>query len=263
MDNTYWLRQELNKPLFENVVWSRPEQRSLSGKLGIIGGNAHGFSAVSDAFAAANQAGIGAVRLVLPENLSKTIGHMLPESEFAPDNKSGGFGLKALELWLTLANWSDASLLCGDLGKSSETEILLERFLEKNPLPITLTGDTLDLAMTLPLLLLEHKQLLLAPTFSQFQHLLTSIRYPNALTSNMTLYQLVDLMHSLTLNYKFAIIFNYDNQSIIAYKGQVSSTPTPSDISILKAAVYLSVWRLQQPAKPFEAMTSGIYACME
>ena len=261
MDNTYWFQQNLNKPLFENVVWSRPEQRSLAGKLAIIGGNAHGFASLSEAYAAANQAGIGAVRLVLPNNLSKTIGHIIPESEFAPDNKSGGFGLKALDLWLALANWGDACLLSGDLGKSSETEILVERFLEKNSLFVTLTGDALDLAITAPLLLLEHKQLLLAPTFQQFQRLLTAIRYPSALTSSLTLYQLVDLMHSLTLNYNFAIMFAHDNQIMLAYKGQVSSTPTSS--SVLRAAVYASVWRLQQPTKPFEAMTSGIYAYLE
>ncbi len=261
MDNTYWQQQNSQQPLFSNVLWSRPEQRSLAGKLSIIGGNAHGFSAVSEAFGSANQAGIGSVRLVLPASLEKTVGHILPESEFAPDNKGGGFAIKALDLWLAIANWGDATILAGDLGKSSETEILLERFFANNSVPLTLVGDSIDLALISPLQLVEYKQLIVAPSFSQLQHLLTAIRYPSALTSTITLYQLVDLLHSLTQNYSFAVAYCHDDQTLIAYQGKVSTTQTTTS-NLLKSAVYATVWRLQQPSKAFEAMTSGIYASL-
>jgi hypothetical protein len=49
---------------------------------------------------------------------------------------------------------------------------------------------------------------------------------------------------------------------VIAYKGKVSSTPLKkADLSGLAAS--LSVWWLQTPARPFEAMTSAVFNHIE
>ncbi len=261
MDNTYWHQQTKDKPLFDNVLWSKPEHRDMSGKLAIIGGSAHGFNSVSLAYGAGISAGIGIARAMMPDSLSKTVGKLWPESEFAPSSKSGGFSTKALSEWLAVASWADATFISGDLGKSSETAILLERFLEKESGNITLCGDSLAILVDSPTNLLNKEGLLLAPDFSLFQHLLTAIRYPTALKSTMTLFQVIDLLHSLTLNYPFDVCFIHDNQNLIASKGEVSSTPLNTD-SIVKTAVSCAVWRLQQPGKPFEAMTSAVYSLL-
>ncbi|RKV95423.1 MAG: hypothetical protein D8G53_08935 [Candidatus Saccharimonas sp.] len=39
MKSPYWQRQTPEQPLFYDIEWNKPEQRSRAGKLGIIGGN--------------------------------------------------------------------------------------------------------------------------------------------------------------------------------------------------------------------------------
>ncbi len=55
----YWQQQAIGKPLFPDIEWNKPEQRSQAGKLGIIGGNKLGFVAVGDAYRIAAESGAG------------------------------------------------------------------------------------------------------------------------------------------------------------------------------------------------------------
>src|SRR5258708_2443063 len=95
MDRTYWHKQG-SEPLFPDLVWSRPETKQTAGKLLIIGGNVHGFSAVGNAYTEAIKAGIGTVRIILPDVLRKTVSKLLPEADFTASTPSGSFGQKAL-----------------------------------------------------------------------------------------------------------------------------------------------------------------------
>lgn len=259
MDDTYLHQQNLDQPLFDNVLWSRPERKNAAGKLVIIGGNAHGFSSVSESFSAAANAGIGVARVMMPDSLSKTIGKVWPESEFAPSTKSGGFSLKALSDLMAVSSWSDGALVCGDLGANSETAIVLDRLVEKSETTIALTGDAINLMSSTPLTLLEKDNLIIGPDFTQFQKLLTSIRYPTALKSSLNMFQVADLLHSLTLNYKFSIVFIFEGYTYVAHRGEVSTTPAPNN-SLLAATTACTVWRLQQPTKPYEAMTTAVFS---
>lgn len=69
MDNSYWLKQSNAEPLFPDLIWSRPESKQAAGKLLIIGGNAHGFSAPAEAYVIAGKSGIGSTRVVMPNAL--------------------------------------------------------------------------------------------------------------------------------------------------------------------------------------------------
>jgi hypothetical protein len=55
------------------------------------------------------------------------------------------------------------------------------------------------------------------------------------------------------------LVVFHDNQVIVAVSGRVSSTKTDKDINAQELAAYASVWRLQQPEKPFEALTSAVF----
>src|SRR3989344_1032892 len=103
MENTYWHKQAKDKPLFEDLLWSRPENKARAGKLLIIGGNAHTFAAPAAAFVSAAKAGAGSVRALMPDKLKKTIGSSLAEAQFAPSTPSGSFSRKALVDALELA----------------------------------------------------------------------------------------------------------------------------------------------------------------
>lgn len=71
MKPSYWQQQTKDTPLFPDIEWSKPEQKSLAGKLLIIGGNKLGFAAVAAAYATAQTTGIGECKVALPDVLKK------------------------------------------------------------------------------------------------------------------------------------------------------------------------------------------------
>src|SRR3954462_7666379 len=113
MDRTYWHKQTPDKPLFPDLLWSRPENKRQAGKLLIVGGNTHGFAAAGEAYAEAIKAGIGTARVLLPDGLQKTVGRVFEAGEYAPSTPSGSFGRQALAELLSLSRWADGTLLAG------------------------------------------------------------------------------------------------------------------------------------------------------
>jgi NAD(P)H-hydrate repair Nnr-like enzyme with NAD(P)H-hydrate dehydratase domain len=119
-----WLRQT-KEPLFPDVLWSRPENKRHAGKLLIIGGHKQTFNAVSEAYSATLKAGIGIVRVILPDSLHKMLHAVFPDAEFASSTPVGSFSRLALDDLVLASEWADGVLLAGDFGHNSETAILL------------------------------------------------------------------------------------------------------------------------------------------
>src|SRR5436305_544558 len=107
---TYWHRQTPSKPLFPDLLWSRPEHKSTAGKLLIIGGNLHNFSTPAQAFNYVSEAGIGSARVLLPDSIKKLVGGVFESGEFAPSTPSGSFSQKALIDMLEQSSWADGVL---------------------------------------------------------------------------------------------------------------------------------------------------------
>ncbi len=260
MDRIYWHKQTAGQPLFPDLLWSRPENKSLAGKLLIIGGNLHGFAAPAEAYANALKAGIGVAHVLLPDSLRKTMGKVLENCDFAPSTPSGSFGQKALDEWLASSHWANAVLIAGDLGRNSETAILLEKFLTKYPELVTLTKDAVDYVTTNPQPLLTRTNTTLVLSFAQLQKLASALKYPQALTFDMPLTRLVELLSDFSQSYPLNIITKHLDQIIVAVDGQVSTTKQDSDPEIWRvgAAAKASVWWLQNPIKTFEALTASL-----
>ncbi len=102
MDKPYWINRP-SKPLFPDLLWSRPENKRQAGKLLIVGGNAHGFAAAGEAYADAGEAGIGTARVLLPDSLQKTVGKIFEAGEYAPSTPSGSFSRRALAPLIDMA----------------------------------------------------------------------------------------------------------------------------------------------------------------
>lgn len=254
MEQSYWLKQGA-EPLFPELEWSRPEHKAQAGKLLIIGGTAQGFSAAAEAYAQAGQAGIGSVRVILPDKLHKAVGKLFPEAEFAPSTPSGSFGMSALAELRDASQWADAVLLPGDIGRNSETEALLENFCEKYTGPLVCGNDAADIFAQAPHPVAHRPGSLLVLTPAQLQKLGTACHFPRAFTSTMGLVALADALHELTKRFAFYIAVDYEKQIVIATAGQVSTTQNGR----LHAAS-AATWWLQNPAKPFEALTTAVYA---
>jgi hypothetical protein len=244
--------------LFPDLLWSRPENRNQAGKLLIIGGNAHGFAAAAEAYAAASGAGIGTARVLLPDSLQKTVGKVLEAGEYAPSTPSGSFSRQALAEALAMAGWADGVLLAGDFGRNSETAVMLEQLLEKYSGQLTLTKDAADYFAKAPAKLLDRSETLLVLSFAQLQKFAAGARFTTAFTFNMDLLRLVDALHEFTEKHQAGIVVKHLDTIFVAVNGEVSTTGFESDIWCINTAAKASVWWLQNPSKPFEALTSAV-----
>ncbi len=262
MDNTFLFHQEIGKPIFSDLIWGRPQTRHNAGKLALVGGSSQGFNSVSEAYASAIKSGVGIIHMLLPDSLKKVVSQLLPESDFASSTKTGSFSSKALPNFLDLDRWSDGVLISGDLGHNSETAILIERYLEKSQSLLTLSGDCINIASETPAPLLTNKKLTLAMDMGQLQRFLSIIRYPMAAKHQMTFFQLAELLHALSQSYPWALITSHESQFFVAHNGKVSVTPANNQ-GLISACASATVWRLQQPSKPFEALTAGIYISID
>lgn len=265
MDTTYWQKQNPDKPLFPDLSWSKPENKQHAGKLLIVGGNLHAFAAPAEAFTEAEKAGVGTVRVLLPDAAKKLVGAVLPQIEYAPSTPSGSFSQKALAELLDASHWADGVLIAGDLGRNSETSILLEKFIQKYPGRLALAKDAVDYALQMPQAILGRSDTLLALSFAQLQKLAISAGYTTAFTFQMDLLRFIETLHDFTQTYQVHLITQHLDQIHCAVQGNIISTPVKSrrlpagrQVWRVKTAAHASVWWLQNPAKPLEAYANAI-----
>lgn len=260
MDYDYWLKQTKSKPLFPELEWSRPENKMHAGKLLVVGGSSHGFAAPAEAYAASLKAGIGTARALLPQSIQKIVGIIIENADFAPATPSGSFSQKALAELLDASKWADGILFAGDLGRNSETAILLEKFLQKSPLATTLTKDAVDYCVSAPHTILGREQTALVLSLSQLQRLGTASKMPVPISFTMDLVHLVAWLHDFTSTFAPHIIVKHADMLIVAVDGKVSTTKLSKELPIwrVRIAAQASVWWLQNSSKPFEAFSTAI-----
>lgn len=266
MESTYWQKQKPDKPLFPDLLWSRPENKLARGKLLVVGGNLHAFAALAEAYAAVDKAGAGTVRVLLPDAAKKIVGPIMEGIEYASSTPSGSFGQKALADLLEAAAWADAVLIAGDLGRNSETSILLEKFIQKYSGRLTLTKDAVDYAIQISEEVLERADTLLVLSFAQLQKLAVKAGHTKAFTFDMDLLRLTEALHQFTSEHPVNVIVLHLGQIHCAIGGQVITTPLNSknlppgrQIWRVKTAAYASVWWLQNPSKPLEALATAAF----
>lgn len=230
MDNSYWQKQISGQPLFPDVLWSKPERRDLAGNLVIIGGNSHGFAAIAAAYQSAYAAGVGNVRVILPDILKKTLPAaftaQITDLIFAPTNPSGGFAAESLSDWLAAADWADEVLFIGDSGANSETAALLETFLQRNKTAnVTLTRDAVDLIKNAAESVLTRPNTHFVTSFSQLQKLFRAVYYPRVLTFSQGPRQIAESLHKFTLSFnQTTISLWHANQLFASHNGNVITT---------------------------------------
>lgn len=251
-----WQRQT-DKPLFEDLLWSRPENKRSAGKLAIIGGQAGQFTGVSVSFAAAEQAGAGHARVLLPDSLAKlTAG--LPAVEYAPSNTSGSFAKKALDQMFDLAHWADAVLLAGDFGNNSETAVTLENFVEKFDKTLVISSNafgSLD-QDTYPKLAGEN--VILVQDLARFQKLTAGARLEKTITSTLPAKLVAERLGDVSQNNYSSLVLNHGGFNWAVRSGNVVSTPQGRE-DLFRLSAYCAVWAMQHPNKLLEALATACY----
>lgn len=260
MNPAYWHRQQPDKPLYPDIEWQKPEQRALAGRLLIVGGNAHGFAAVAQAYQDAIASGVGECRVVLPDALKKSIDSQAIDCVFVPTNQSGGITKDALQPLKAAAAWAQGLLLIGDAGRNSETAIVYEQLLQAFPdLRTIITRDAVDLLKSTWPELLQREQTILIVTFAQLQKIFQSVYYPKTVLFSMQLSNLVETLHKFSITYPATIVVFHQNHLLVAKAGEVSTTPWDDPMRIWRGSVATraAVYAVQN-TDTFKAVTTSI-----
>jgi len=262
MDYDYWKKQNPESPIFPDIEWSKPETKTQSGKLGIIGGNKLGFAGVAQAYTIASQSGVGQVRVLLPDALKKAIPKIISDTVYAPTNPSGSLAKEAIAEMISVGAWADEVLLIGDAGRSSETAIAYEQFIQKYTGKLVVTRDAVDLVKNSTSILIERPNTLLIVSFAQLQKIFQAVYYPKVLTFSMQLTQLIEALHKFTITYPVTLAVLHKDFLVIAHDGQVVSTAWTNPMAIWRGDVASKVaaYWLWNPSKPLEAAATAIVA---
>ena len=260
MDFSYWKKQSATAPLYPNIEWSKPENKAHAGKLGIIGGNKLGFAGVAEAYTIAKTAGVGEIRVLLPDVLRKTIPSSITDAHFGPTNPSGSLNKDAAPEMATIANWASGVLLIGDAGRSSETAILYEQFVDSYDGQLIITRDAIDLLKNSAQALVDRPDTLIVASFAQLQKLFQSVYYPKVLTFSMQLTNLIEALHKFTISYPVSIAVLHKDHFIIASGGEVVTSEWANPMAIWRGSVAAraAVYWLWNPGKPLEATATSI-----
>ncbi len=256
----YWRQQTTAKPLYPDIEWSKPERRDQAGRLGIIGGNKLGFAGVAEAYSVSLGAGVGEVRVLLPDVLKKTIPSAISDTVFGETTPSGSLAKNALPEMIALGEWATGVLLAGDAGRNSETAIAYEQFVEAYTGPLTLTRDAVDLMKNSPDRLVERPDTLLVVSFAQLQKLFSSVYYPKVLAFSMQLTGLVESVHKFTISYPVTILVLHKDHLIAAHGGNVTTTPWDNPMAIWRGqvATKATAYWLWNKTSPLEAVTASL-----
>ena len=250
---SYWQKQ-INEPLYPDLLWSKPVTKRGAGKLLIIGGNANGFSLVAQAFTEAEKAGAGHIRAVVPDSLAK-LTKGLPFIEYASSNPSGGFARSALGTLLELAEWSDGVLLAGDLGKNSETSLLLDDFLQKCPNVTTIAPEALPSLSLSAIELLGSRRRVVIWARQDLQRAVIDLKLSKAVKSDSSMQQVAEVLHEISEEHIASIVILDGDTIWTAQRGIITSTHTSKST----ATGPFAVWAIQNPEKLGEALVCAAW----
>jgi NAD(P)H-hydrate repair Nnr-like enzyme with NAD(P)H-hydrate dehydratase domain len=256
----YWKQQQPTKPLFPDIEWSKPEQKTSRGRLGIIGGNKLGFAGVAESYSTALNTGAGEVRVLLPDCLRKSIPASMTDVIFAPCNPSGSLSRDALPDLTALGTWASCLLLAGDAGRNSETAIAYSDLIRNYTGQLVITRDAVDLVKNDSEALVNRPNTTLIVSFAQLQKIFQAVYYPKMLTFSMQLLQLVEALHKFTVTYPVTIAVLHRDTLIVAHDGQVVTTKWETPLAIwrgitaARAAAYL-MWT---PSQPLQAIATSL-----
>ena len=260
MDVPYWRQQTAEKPLFPDIEWNKPEQRTMRGRLGIIGGNKLGFAGVAEAYTTALDSGAGEVRVLLPDCLRRTIPSSMTDVIFGACNPSGSLSRDALPEIGALTAWATGILLAGDAGRNSETAIAYSDLIREYTGPLTITRDAIDLVKNDTEALVNRPSTMLIVSFAQLQKLFQAVYYPKMLTFSMQLLQLVEAVHKFTITYPVTLVVLHRETLITAHNGQVVTTKWDNPMAIWRGqtAARAASYLLWTPGQPLEAISASL-----
>jgi NAD(P)H-hydrate repair Nnr-like enzyme with NAD(P)H-hydrate dehydratase domain len=251
--------QQNSTLLYPKILWNRPLSRHGAGRLLIIGGYKADFSQPTAMFTLAMAAGAGECMVVLPDSLARILAG-IPSTIFVPSSPSGSLGRDALAQVLDAVDDANGVALGANLSNNSESAVLVERMIQETSKPLIVFGEVFQaLQFNAPLITKRDHTLLILTMPEVFKlasqlGLSIHIRRDGGLMNKLEIIQIVKAAVT-------GAIVVYGAETIVAVDSEISVTPTNPVLSRLPTAYYsvLSVFWLQHPLKPFEALTTAAW----
>lgn len=205
--------------------------------------------------------GIGTSRVLLPNAIQKLVGPIIDNGEFTASTPNGSLSQTALSDLVEWGKWSDGILFAGDMGRNSETAILIEKFLQQCETITILTKDAIDYLTAAPQVALERPNTALVLSLSQLQRLAVVSKSDKPVTFGMDLLHLVSWLHTFSQQFAPYIVVKHHEYIVVAVNGEVSTTKLDNDIPVwrVKVAAQAAVWWIQNRTRPFEALSTAIH----
>jgi NAD(P)H-hydrate repair Nnr-like enzyme with NAD(P)H-hydrate dehydratase domain len=277
MKHDYWQKQT-DKPLFPELEWDKPERRDQAGRLLIVGGYLHNLTAPAKAYQYVKEQGIGDVKVALPNKTKSLLGKTLPAAVYLPSTTSGELAREGFEEIIDYANWADTILIPGDLGRNSQTTLLISDLVQNTTNQIVLTKDAVDILQNSPELIFQRENTTLVLSFAQLQSLAKRLNWPEAFTFSMGLIKMVENLHRFTTEYPCNIMTLHQNNLVVASSGKISTTSLSRHPELVsgsndgekkilkqvqddklhwrtKTASIAACYQTWNPNKPFQALT--------
>ncbi len=255
----YWQKQD-KKPLFENLSWNIPEQKT--GTVNIIGGNSQSFVApIKTAEFISSNYPISRTNVILPDSLRNKV-PPLPNIIMLESTDSGSFA-KDKDLEKIIEN-ADFSIFAGDMSKNSITTVAISEAIKNTSTPIILARDSLGTVLPEAASIIERENLFIMGSMLQLQKLLRAIYYPKMLLLSMPILPAIELLHKFTISYPATIITFHENQIIVASNGKIITTPiektsyTPLTLCDGTLACKIAAFNLYNPNQSLEATSAAI-----
>ncbi|HUC95616.1 MAG TPA: hypothetical protein VMR76_01495 [Candidatus Saccharimonadia bacterium] len=252
-----WYKQSTKEPLFNDLIWSRPENKSNSGKLLLIGGSNHGFSETVKYYSDLSRAGLGTIKVILSNSTKKILGNMSDDIIYCASNNSGSLGSEAYAEIIDYASWADGLFLSGELGSNSQTVILIEKLVTNYQKLILFYGDSVDIALQMDTsLLLKSNHVFIAP-ISKIQKMFTKMSSKKAITSKTSLHDLIKIFYEFSQANPISIVTILEDHVIAISDNKISTTKI-NDLkssSLFNLAAHVVCWSIQNPKKLFEAFS--------
>ena len=258
MASLNWQKQTLDSPLYEDIIWEKPENKRISGRFLIVGGNTHEFASSAQIFESLKKAGGSNIFLALPDVLKKIIDNLDLAVSYLPSNPSGSIGLNAVAELIDLDKDSDIVILAQDLGKNSETTLCMDHFLNKNESLICITSENIDLIENIenP----DYKKMLLVTNFSDLQKLL--IKKFNVLIKNSDeFFVTLNKLHDFNIKIPLNLMCVHEENIIVVADEKISTTNIVIQPQALieKLSAFGSFYLVNNQSRIYQALTSAVF----
>lgn len=255
---SYWQKQA--KPLFPDLAWNLPEQKT--GTAAVIGGNLQSFSSVvRTAEFLSRHFPLQHVATILPSALRSKLPSM-ENLNFTPSTSSGSFA-KSYELERFVSE-SNLTILAGDISKNAETAIAIADAIRQDPNLLVITRDSIDLLASAASQFLTLPRLIIVGSMAQLQKLFRSVYYPRMIMLSQPLLPVIETLHKFTLGYPATLVTFHQDQIIVASHGDITTTHlsdtnySPLTLWSGQLAAKIAAFNLFTPNKPLEATTAAI-----